>query len=133
METDTVSETIKMWIALDDNERKLRAEAKEINEQKSQLSKTILGFMRDNKVDKFALEGHGEGTLSRSVRTSTPPIKRANMRKQLFVFFADQPQRVTEFLRELDAPQPTADNKQGTIKQRECLMRTIPKAKKALL
>lgn len=130
MDTNEVRETIKEWVRMDDEERRLRAEAKGINTIKSQLSKKILEFMRNNEVDRFALEGDGSGTLSRSVRTSKPPVKRANIRKQLFVFFADQPQRVTEFLREMDSPPPPKDGAPFVPKQRECLMRTIPKSKK---
>lgn len=131
METDSVSETIKAWIAFDDEERRLRAEIKKSNEQKVLLSKKILEFMRSNEVDKFALEGTGAGTLTRSVRTTRPPVKRANIRKQLFVHFADQPQRVTEFLRELEgAPvtegAPTAAN----VKKTEVLTRVVPREKK---
>lgn len=129
MDTNEVRETIKEWVRMDDEERRLRAEAKEINTIKTHLSKKILEFMRKNEVDRFALEGDGTGTLSRSVRTTKPPVKRANIRKQLFVFFADQPERVTEFLRDMDAPPPAKDGTPYVPKQRECLMRIIPKSK----
>jgi hypothetical protein len=131
METDSVSETIKAWIAFDDEERRLRAEIKKSNEQKVLLSKKILEFMRSNEVDKFALEGTGAGTLTRSVRTTRPPVKRANIRKQLFVHFADQPQRVTEFLRELEgAPATEGAPAPANVKKTEVLTRVVPREKK---
>lgn len=129
METDSVSETIKAWIAFDDEERRLRAEIKKSNEQKVLLSKKILEFMRSNEVDKFSLEGTGAGTLTRSVRTTRPPVKRANIRKQLFVHFADQPQRVTEFLRELEGA-PVTEGTPANVKKTEVLTRVVPREKK---
>ena len=128
MEKNEISETIKVWIGFDDEERRLRAEIKKLNEQKTRLSTKILEFMRENEVDKFAMEGNGVGTLTRSVRTTKPPVKRANIRKQLFVCFADQPERVTSFLRELDGV-PADPDGVPNVKQREILSRTIPKSK----
>ena len=129
METNEIRETLKNWIEFDDEERRLRAEIKKLNEQKVRLSKKILEFMRSNEVDKFALEGSGAGTLTRSVRTTKPPVKRANIRKQLFVHFADQQDRVTNFLREMDG-MPTNGEPATDLKQREILSRTIPREKK---
>lgn len=129
METNEVRETVKIWVGFDDEERRLRGEIKKLNEQKVKLSKKILEFMRENEVDKFALEECGVGTLTRSVRTTKPPVKRANIRKQLFVYFADQPERVTSFLREMDGV-PTEGGAVSNVKQREILTRTIPRAKK---
>jgi hypothetical protein len=129
METNEIRETLKNWIGFDDEERRLRAEIKKLNEQKVRLSKKILEFMRSNEVDKFALEGTGAGTLTRSVRTTKPPVKRANIRKQLFVYFADQPDRVTSFLREMDG-MPSNGESATELKQREVLSRTVPREKK---
>ena len=130
METNEIRETLKNWIGFDDEERRLRAEIKKLNEQKVRLSKKILEFMRTNEVDKFALEGTGAGTLTRSVRTTKPPVKRANIRKQLFVYFADQPDRVTSFLREMDG-MPVNGEPATELKQREVLSRTVPREKKS--
>jgi hypothetical protein len=129
METNEIRETLKNWIGFDDEERRLRGEIKKLNEQKTRLSKKILEFMRTNEVDKFALEGTGAGTLTRSVRTTKPPVKRANIRKQLFVYFADQPDRVTSFLREMDG-MPSNGESATELKQREVLSRTVPREKK---
>ena len=130
METNEIRETLKNWIEFDDEERRLRGEIKKLNQQKVRLSKKILEFMRTNEVDKFALEGTGAGTLTRSVRTTKPPVKRANIRKQLFVYFADQPDRVTSFLREMDGM--SVNGEPATeLKQREVLSRTVPREKKS--
>jgi hypothetical protein len=130
METSEISETIKQWIALDDEERGLRAEARKLTVRKVHMSRKILEFMKHNEIDKFALEGSGVGTLSRSVRTSKPPIKRANIRKSLILHFADQPDRIANFLREMDTPLPTPEGEVPEVKQSERLVRTIPREKK---
>lgn len=130
MEANEIRETIKQWIELDDEERKLRSEIRKLSARKVHMSRKILEFMRQNEIDKFALEGSGIGTLSRSVRTSKPPVKRANIRKSLIMYFADQPDRVASFLREIDTPLPTTEGEAPEVKQIERLVRTIPKDKK---
>lgn len=129
METNEIRETIKTWIGFDDEERRLRAEIKKLNEQKTKFSKKILEFMRKNEVNKFDLNSFSTGTLTRSVRNTKPPVKRANIRKQLFVYFADQPDRVTSFLREMDGVQENG-GASPEVKQREILSRTVPRDKK---
>ena len=57
--TEQVRESLKTWIGLDDQERQLRTQIKTLREQKTKISSEILGFMKDNEVDNFALEGNG--------------------------------------------------------------------------
>jgi len=124
-ETDQVKQTLKQWIALDDQERELRKQIKNIKDQKNRNSEDILRFMRDNQVDNFAIEG--KGGLARSVRTSRPALRRETIRTQLLLQFADQPQRVAEVLRSIEG-EPSAA---GT--GRELLVRHIPREKKISL
>lgn len=124
-ETDQVKETLKHWIALDDQERELRKQIKIIKDQKNRNSEDILKFMRDNQVDNFAIEG--KGGLARSVRTSRPALRRETIRTQLLLQFADQPQRVAEVLRSIEGAPAAA----GT--GRELLVRHIPREKKISL
>jgi len=131
MEANEIRETIKQWIALDDEERGLRTEVRRLSARKIHMSRKILEFMRQNEIDKFALEGSGVGSLSRSVRTSKPPVKRANIRKHLIMYFADQPERVSSFLREIDTPLPTPEGEAPEVKQIERLVRTVPREKKS--
>ena len=121
--------TLKDWIGLDDQERELRKQIKEILEKKPKHSQFILGFMRDNQIDNFALEGSGIGNISRSVRTSRPPLRRDFIRTQLLLQFADQPQRVSEVLRAIEGiPEGEDDMSVGGTK-RELLTRRIPRSK----
>ena len=76
--TEQVRNFLKEWVTLDDQERSLKAQIKQIREKKAQNSEHILKFMRDNSVDDFKLEG--QGSLSRSVRTSRPALSRDKSR-----------------------------------------------------
>ena len=130
--TTQVREALKSWIAHDDNERQIRNQMKEIREKKATLSATILEFMRDNKVDNFALEGNGVGNISRSVRTSRPPLRRGELRTKLLMTFADEPQKVAEFLRSIEGIHEGEENMSAGGTQKELLMRRIPRTKTTL-
>uniref|UniRef100_A0A6C0CIA3 Uncharacterized protein n=1 Tax=viral metagenome TaxID=1070528 RepID=A0A6C0CIA3_9ZZZZ len=122
--TEQVRMILKEWVTLDDQERSLRVQIKAIKDKKTQNSEHILKFMRDNSVDDFKLEG--QGSLSRSVRTSRPPLRRDQIRTQLLIQFADQPQRVAEALRSIEGVQEGDDTPPiGT--QRELLVRRVPR------
>lgn len=130
--TNKVRTSLKEWVSLDDQERQLKKQIKEIREQKSRNSQDILGFMRNNEVDNFTLEGAGLGNVSRTVRTSRPPLRRDFIRTQLLLQFADQPQRVAEVLRSIEGiPEGGEDMSVGGT-QRELLVRRIPKEKKSM-
>ena len=115
---------LKEWVTLDDQERSLRVQIKAIKDKKTQNSEHILKFMRDNSVDDFKLEG--QGSLSRSVRTSRPPLRRDQIRTQLLIQFADQPQRVAEALRSIEGT-PEGDDTPPIATQRELLVRRVPR------
>ena len=127
--TDLIRQTLKEWVSLDDQERDLRRKIKEIREQKTKNSGSILEFMRSNQVDNFALEGSGVGNISRSVRISRPPLRRELIRTQLLLQFADQPQRVAEALRAIEGIPEGAEDMSVGGTQRELLVRRIPKVK----
>lgn len=131
--TEQVRENLKSWIALDDQERQLRAQIKALREQKQKFSSEILTFMKDNEVDNFALEGNGVGQLSRTVRTSRPPLRRDLIRTQLLLHLADQPQRAAEILRSIEGIPDGAEDMSVGGTQRELLVRRLPREKKTML
>jgi hypothetical protein len=102
-------------------------------DKKDKNSQTILEFMRSNEVDNFALEGSGLGNISRSVRTSRPPLKRNIIRTQLLLQFADQPQRVAEVLRAIEGIPEGAEDMSVGGTQRELLVRRLPREKKTVI
>ena len=127
--TEKVRQTLKDWVSLDDQERDLRNQIKEIKLKKLKNSEQILCFMRDNSVDNFSLEGNGVGNISRSVRTSRPALKRNVIRTQLLLQFADQPQRVAEVLRAIEGIPEGAEDMSVGGTQRELLVRRLPRTK----
>lgn len=129
---EKVKTSLREWVSLDDQERDLRRQIKEIREKKARNSADILAFMRDNEVDNFSLEGSGVGNISRSVRTSRPPLRRDLIRTQLLLQFADQPQRVAEVLRAIEGIPEGAEDMSVGGTQRELLVRRLPREKKSL-
>lgn len=125
---EEIKAVIRSWVSLDDEARQLQSRQKAIREEKARLSETILGFMRNNEVDNFTLEGNGLGTISRTVRTSRPPLRRDLIRTQLLLQFSDQPQRVAEALRAIEGI-PEGDDMSVGGTQRELLSRRIPKTR----
>lgn len=130
--TQKIRNILKEWVSLDDEERELRKQIKSLKDKKAKNSEEILEFMRENSVDNFALEGSGIGNITRSVRTTRPPLKRNVIRTQLLLQFADQPQRVAEVLRNIEGiPEGGEDMSVGGT-QKELLVRRIPREKKTM-
>lgn len=121
--TEQVRNVLKEWVTLDDQERALKLQIKQIRDKKSQNAEHILKFMRDNSVDDFKLEG--QGSLSRSVRTSRPALSRDKIRTQLLIQFADQPQRVADALRSIEGGGQDGDDTPPIATQRELLVRRV--------
>ena len=131
--TEQVRESLKTWIELDDQERQLRAQIKTLKDQKSRISSDILSFMKDNEVDNFALEGNGVGTISRTVRTSRPPLRRNLIRTQILMHLADEPQRAAEILRSIEGIPEGAEDMSVGGTARELLVRRLPREKKTMV
>jgi hypothetical protein len=123
--TDQIKETLRTWIGIDDQVRALKAQIKVLNDQKASLGTNVLEFMQGNNLDNFVLEGSG-GSISRSVRTVRPPLRRQAIRTQLLLQFADQPQRVAEALRAIEGVQEGDDMSVGGT-QRVVLARRLPR------
>ncbi len=101
---------------------------REIREQKKALGEVVLTYMRDNDLDDFKLEGMSTGTISRSVRTFKPAIKRNTIRTQLLIHYGDNPTKVSEALRAIEGI-AEGDDTSTVGTQRELLTRRLPKRK----
>lgn len=119
-----VKETLSQWIRYDDQIRELREQIKNLQNEKAKCGEHILQFMRENSVDDFKLEGSSGGSISRSVRTIKPAIKRNTIRTQLLLHFADQPQKVSDALKAIEG---VDDDMSSTGIQRELLTRRVPR------
>jgi len=124
-DTTQIRATLREWIGLDDQIRALQAQIKTLRERKTELGGNVLEFMQGNNLDNFVLDGPG-GSISRSVRTSRPPLRREAIRTQLLLQFADQPQRVAEALRAIEGIQEGDDMSVGGV-QRTILSRRLPR------
>jgi hypothetical protein len=128
-DTTQVKEALTHWIRIDDEIRELRAKIKKLQDEKIKYGDSVLSFMRDNSVDDFKLEGSSGGSISRSVRTIKPPIKRNTIRTQLLLHFADQPQKVSDALKAIEG---LDDDMSSTGIQRELLTRRVPRKTKVM-
>jgi len=124
---DEVKETLRSWIAADDEIRVLQAQIKTIRDRKTQLGVQVLSYMKDNDLANFVLDGPG-GTIARSERTSRPALKRSTLRQQLFLQFADQPERVAEALRAIEGIPEGGDDMSVGGTKRDILSRRLPRS-----
>lgn len=128
---EEVKETLRQWIAADDEIRALQTQIRQIRERKNALGAQVLEFMRGNNLDNFVIDGPG-GTIARQQRTVRPPLRRDALRTQLLLQFADQPQRVAEALRAIEGIQEGDDmSTGGTV--RELLTRRLPRSQRITL
>ena len=124
---DEVRDTLRQWIAADDEIRALQAQIKTLRERKNQLSNNVLEFMRGNNLDNFVIEG-GAGTIARQQRTTRQRPSRQVIRTQVAILLADQPQRMAEVLRTIEGlPEPGQEPDEGSVITRELLTRRLPR------
>ena len=124
---DEVKESLRAWIAADDEIRVLQAQIKTIRDRKNQLGAQVLSYMKDNDLANFVLDGPG-GTIARSERISRPALKRSTLRQQLFHQFADQPERVAEALRAIEGIPEGGDDMSVGGTKRDILSRRLPRS-----
>jgi hypothetical protein len=124
---DEVKETLRSWIAADDEIRVLQAQIKTIRDRKNQLGAQVLSYMKDNDLANFVLDGPG-GTIARSERVSRPALKRSTLRQQLFLQFADQPERVAEALRAIEGIPEGGDDMSVGGTKKDILSRRLPRS-----
>jgi len=122
-----VRETLREWIGVDDQIRALQRQMKELRDRKNQLSANVMGFMRENNLDNFVIEGGG-GTIARQQRTTRTRPNRQVVRTQVALLLADQPQRMAEVLRTIEGlPEPGQEPDAGSVVTRELLTRRLPR------
>lgn len=124
--SEQIRDSLRQWIAADDEIRALQRQIKEIRERKNQHGAVVIEFMKGNNLDNFIIDGPA-GTIARSERTIRPPLKRSTLRQQLLLQFADQPERVAEALRAIEGIQEGDDMSVGGTK-RDVLSRRLPRA-----
>lgn len=124
---DAIRDTLRQWIAVDDEIRALQAQIKTLRERKIQLGGQVSEFMRGQNLDEFVLDGGG-GTIARRQRTTHRRPPRQVVRTQVALLLADQPDRMAEVLRTIEGmPAPGQDPDAGSVVVSEVLMRRLPR------
>jgi hypothetical protein len=124
---DEVRETLRQWIAADDELRGLQAQMKTLRDRKTQLSSQVLEFMRGNNLDNFVIEG-GIGTIARQQRTTRSRPPKQVVRAQIAMLLSDQPERMAEVLRTMEGvPNPGEEPDTASTVVREVLTRRLPR------
>lgn len=122
-----VRDSLRRWIAIDDEIRGLQAQIKALRDQKAQIGTQITEFMRGQNLDQFVLEGGG-GTIARQQRTTHRKPPRQVVRTQVALLLADDPQRMAEVLRTIEGlPAPGQEPDAGSVVTREVLTRRLPR------
>jgi uncharacterized protein (DUF1786 family) len=122
-----VRDSLRRWIAIDDEIRGLQAQIKALRDQKTQIGTQITEFMRGQNLDQFVLEGGG-GTIARQQRTTHRKPPRQVVRTQVALLLADDPQRMAEVLRTIEGlPAPGQEPDAGSVVTREVLTRRLPR------
>jgi hypothetical protein len=124
---EEIKETLRQWIAADDEIRALQAQIKTIRDRKTTLGTSVLDYMKANELGNFVLDG-AHGTIARSERVSRPALKRSTLRQQLFLQFADQPERVAEALRAIEGIPEGGDDMSVGGTKRDVLSRRLPRS-----
>lgn len=124
---DEIKDTLRSWIAIDDQIRGLQSQIKTLRDQKTALGTQVLDYMKNNDLANFVLDG-ANGTIARSERVSRPALKRSTLRQQLFLQFADQPERVAEALRAIEGIPDGGDDMSVGGTKRDVLSRRLPRS-----
>ena len=125
--TNQIRETLRQWIAIDDQIRGLQSQIKALRDQKTQFGLSVTEFMRGQNLDQFVLEGGG-GTIARQQRTTHRKPPRQVVRTQVALLLADDPQRMAEVLRTIEGlPAPGQEPDAGSVMTREVLTRRLPR------
>ena len=130
---DEIRDVLRQWIGIDDEIRTLLAQVKTLRERKTQLGERVTGFMREQNLDQFVVEGGG-GTIARQQRTVRARPNKQVVRTQIALLLADDPQRMAEVLRTIEGlPAPGQEPDAESVTTRELLTRRLPRTQNITL
>jgi len=130
---DEIRDVLRQWIGIDDEIRTRLAQVKTLRERKTQLGERVTGFMREQNLDQFVVEGGG-GTIARQQRTVRARPNKQVVRTQIALLLADDPQRMAEVLRTIEGlPPPGQEPDADSVTTRELLTRRLPRTQQISL
>jgi hypothetical protein len=107
---------IKEWIKIDSDITRLKAEVKEKNQKKKELTQSLVNIMKSNSIDCFDING---GALVYKQRKTKKTISGKYLLEQLESYYKDQPELAKEITKKV------LDNRGESIKEE--IMRKIDK------
>ena len=101
-------QNIKEWIKLDNEITKLKAEVKERDTKKKQLTTNLVEIMKSNAIDCFDING---GALVYKQRKTKKPITGKSLLEALDKYYSNDPEKAKEIT------QHVLDNRAVSIKE----------------
>ena len=86
-------DNVKQWIDLDEELKLLRKKARQLREQKKDLTSSLVSIMKDNDIDCFDVN---DGQLIRTTRQVKTPLSKKHLLISLAQYFQNDPNVVKE-------------------------------------
>lgn len=86
MNKETLLNSVKEWITLDDKIKDLGKQIKETRIQKKELTEVLLGTMKENEIDCFDIS---DGKIIHTQNRSRAPLSKQHLLKSLSDYFSD--------------------------------------------
>jgi len=86
-------DNVKQWIDLDEELKLLRKKARQLRENKKELTSSLVSIMKDNDIDCFDIN---DGQLIRTTRQVKTPLSKKHLLISLAQYFQNDPKVVKE-------------------------------------
>ncbi len=86
-------DSVKQWIDLDEELKLLRKKARQLRENKKELTSSLVSIMKDNDIDCFDIN---DGQLIRTTRQVKTPLSKKHLLISLAQYFQNDPKVVKE-------------------------------------
>jgi len=86
-------DNVKQWIDLDEELKLLRKKARQLRENKKDLTSSLVSIMKDNDIDCFDIN---DGQLIRTTRQVKTPLSKKHLLTSLAKFYQNDPKVVKE-------------------------------------
>lgn len=98
MDKQSLKQTIKDWVKLDEEVVELKMRTKLLNQKKKEMSVRLLTIMKEQKIDEFDL--NNEGKLVRQMKKTKQPINKKQLITSLMKYYENEKdaQTVTDYI-----------------------------------
>ncbi len=86
-------DNVKKWIDLDEELKTLRKKARQLREEKKDLTSSLVSIMKNNDIDCFDVN---DGQLIRTTRQVKTPLSKKHLLTSLAQYFQNDPKVVKE-------------------------------------